>query len=371
MFRKTSLLFTFLFLLTLPSCEEGLRNEQKQVMDVEGEKVELSHARGFEVLKYPGYFEITIKDPFSDNIIQTFSFSETNEEDIDFSVCERIACLSTTHASILASVQATKKIEGLAYADRVKDERVLECLKNGNIRPLAGEGEVDQEKLLAIAPDVFFIYPYDMDDALKYEELGIPYIQIAEYLEPHPLGRAEWMKLFGLLTGNLEIAQKEFKKIEDSYNLAKTKAMLYSELPTVFTGSFYQGKWYAPSGESFVANFIRDAAALYVFSDENGADNIELEMEKMIEKAHNADYWGKVIFSDEMPTKTSFVEEDERLNAFKAFREGQLFICNAAQSDYFGKGIVEPHMMLRDLIEIFHPGTFPKHQVKYFKALEQ
>lgn len=357
------------FVLLLLSCSTvPEKTEPEKAVFVE--TIQPEFAKGFEIFRYEDHDKVIIREPISGRILQEFTLANdpSSQVPVDFSFPGRWSCLSTTHAAMISAAGLEENIVGLAYADRIMDEKLIALLEDGSITDLSGEKEVDDEKLLRTNSDVFFIYPYDMDAAMKYEELGVPLVQVTEYMEPHPLGRAEWIRFFGFLAGEQAESDAIFEQIRTEYLQLKTEAMYYSFIPSVLTGSFYQGKWFAPGGESMVAQFIKDAAGQYVFYDTKGVENITLEMETLLEKAHNADYWGKVVYADSLPPASDFVEDDERLKALKAFREGKLFICNAQTTDYFGAGVVEPQVILKDMINILHPGAHPGYEPKYFKA---
>ncbi len=358
-----SILLISVFLGSCTPHEKGSRNQ------VFGDTLELRYAKGFQVIQYEHYTSIVILDPANNEILQEIELADEkfSPSTLTLNDKSRLACLSTTHVSMLTALGSLNQLCAVAFGGRIQDEAVKSKIDAGTITDIGGEAEVDLELLTQSQPDVFFIYPYDTGDLQKYQESGIPCIQVAEYLETHPLGRAEWLKLFGIVLGKEHLADSLFNAIEERYNEAKMTAALSSSIPSVFTGSNYHGMWYAPSGESFIAEFLRDASSVYVFDDSRGNDNLQIDMEEMIERAHHADFWGKVVFADSLESASSLAESDERLLGFKAFQEGNLFVCNASSSDYFGRGVIEPDEILKDLIHIFHPSIYPNREGKYFQ----
>jgi iron complex transport system substrate-binding protein len=66
---------------------------------------------------------------------------------------------------------------------------------------------------------------------------------------------------------------------------------------------------------------------------------------------------------------------NERYSSFKAFQEGHVYNNNArvnqqAANDYWEMGIVEPHILLADLIKILHPELLPNHRLQYYRRLK-
>ena len=140
--------------------------------------------------------------------------------------------------------------------------------------------------------------------------------------------------------------------------------------PSVFAGSFAEGIWYAPPGNSFIGAFLNDSGARYLFGDVQKTGNVELQFEELFDKAYEVDWWGKVIYEEGDLTLERIRADDERFAELQAFREKQVFYCNAAETDYFGDGVVEPHVILRDLIEIFYPECQEDYENVYFKSIK-
>lgn len=282
---------------------------------------------------------------------------------------DSLACLSTTHIALLDRSKALNTLKGVAFASYVKSEKVLEGLSNGTVTDLSGAEDVDLEKLIDLSPDAFLVYPFGDADYTVYEAEHIPCIPFSEYLEEHPLGRAEWMVLTGLMTGHLQEALSVFAKIESNYNRTAELAASMNNSPSVFTGSFSDDTWFAPPGNSLISRFITDANGSYLFEDEIALGNIEFQFEELFDLAYEVDFWGKIVFEQGPLTLDNILEQDERFAELKAFRDGNIFYCNASDKDYFGEGIVEPDKILSDLVAILHPEFLPEHIPAYFQSI--
>ncbi len=284
----------------------------------------------------------------------------------------RIATVSTTHISLFAAIDQLQLLVGTAFADRIFNPVARQLIDSGHISDLSGEKDLDTEKTLAIAPHIITSYPYGNNQYERLQDAGCIVIPFSEYLETHPLGRAEWIIAAGFLTGHLAEATAVFQEIENRYidlaNQIKTATDL--ETPLVFTGSHANGLWYAPSGDSFMGVFTADAGAQYLFSDRREPGNISLDFEELIVRAMEADYWGKVIFTPGELTLADLRADDVRYAELPAFKKGQVFYCNAAETDYFGDAIVQPDVILADLIKIFHPELLPEHEARYFRVIK-
>lgn len=283
---------------------------------------------------------------------------------------DRIATISTTHIPMLSEVGAIKKLVGGAYLDYVRDPEVLAMISRGEIANIMAADKLDYEQLIALRPEVLLVYPYGGESYERYEKAGIAVLPISEYAENHPLGRLEWIKVAGLITGNYARAERRFKAIRDAYLDVAQKAGTTKEKPLVFTGSFYKGRWTAPAGDSFVARLIEDAGGRYAFADYPGSENISLDFEVVLAQVADAQFFGKVLYSKKKITRVNFLEENARFALLNDFQNDQLFYCNTHQTDYFGRGLLEPHLMLQDLYHVFQHNT-DSVEFHYFMPVEE
>lgn len=279
----------------------------------------------------------------------------------------RMACLSTTHIALLDKLGRLDVVKGVGFADMVINANAHKRIEQGEIKNLTTGDDTDPEVVLSVEPEIFLTYPYGGMNTEKYESNNIICLPVSEYLEEHPLGRAEWIVLIGYLLGEEEKAKSLFTEIQTAYSHLQEKVRFTSTRPSVFTGSYDSGNWFAPPGNSFAAHFIEDAGADYVFSDIHSNANISIPMEEFIMKVYRTDYWGKIVFEKQGLDYNSLFEDDPRISKIEANQSGRIFYCNAAESDYFGDAITQPEVILADLIAIFHPEILPQHQPVYFK----
>jgi iron complex transport system substrate-binding protein len=138
---------------------------------------------------------------------------------------QRIACLSTTHIAMLRKLNKLDLLKGVGFADLVQNAEAKEKIAKGEIINLTTSHDVDAEIVFSIEPEIFFVYPFGNMSYERYAQKNIPCIPISEYLEVHPLGRAEWIKVFGVLLGEPQKAEKTFETISQTYNALKEKAV--------------------------------------------------------------------------------------------------------------------------------------------------
>jgi len=277
-----------------------------------------------------------------------------------------IAAQSTTQMAMIEAIDGLEKLACAAYLDYIKSNAILDLVKTGEVKDISGVGEIDFEKLILCNPDLMLIYPFGYESEEKFKNAGIESVPISEYLEPHPLGRSEWIKMIGWLLQKDNEAEKIFGEIEAKYlDIAKAKNQ---GGPVVFTGSYSGGNWYAPGGDTFMAQFIEDAGGVYLFEDEQVNENITLPFELLYSKAIEADFWSKVVFEKGDLTLDQLAAQDQRFAKLPCFQNSNVFYCNAAETDYFGEGVMQPHLILEDLVHLLNEEDFDHH---FFKPIEK
>ncbi|MGB6036974.1 MAG: ABC transporter substrate-binding protein, partial [Cryomorphaceae bacterium] len=333
------------------------------------EGLRVKYATGFTINTSGDGYSITVRNPQdTTQVLGTYSLNESDTNVISIPT-ETAVLNSTTFAAFFDHLDALNAVKGMTYTDRVKNHRVLDLIESGEIAEMISGDGLDFERLVSLNPDVVFAYSFGEADFSRYEELGIPVVLLMDYKESHPLGRAEWIKVVGCLLGKYDEAVQIFKEVEKKYLAVKNQAMYHSTLPSAFTGSRYGDFWYAPGRDSYIAKFIRDAGATYTFDHIEGQESAELDFEKALITISEADYWGLVVSSEEPFTSKDILEMSPLYENLKAFKENQIFICNTAEKDYFGDAIMEPHLILADLYQIFHPNAESDSTFHYFKPI--
>ncbi|MDR0835500.1 MAG: ABC transporter substrate-binding protein, partial [Tannerella sp.] len=211
--------------------------------------------------------------------------------------------------------------------------------------------------------------PFENGGYGAVEKTGIPVIECADYMETSPLGRAEWIKFIGLLTGKKSEADSLFRTTESNYLEYKSMAENVKKRPTVLVGMKYGAPWYVPSGESYMAEIFRDAGADYIFKDLPGTGGTPLSFETILDKGIHADYW-LIQYNNVNELTYNMLKSDYNSYAqFDAFKNQKLFGCNTNYSLYYEEMPVHPDYLLTELIAIFHPELVKNHNFRYFKPV--
>jgi iron complex transport system substrate-binding protein len=201
--------------------------------------------------------------------------------------------------------------------------------------------------------------------------LGISSVMLSDFMESHPLGRAEWAIFVACLLGKEDMAVAKFNKIAEDYELLKNIAAKYTDKPTVLTGAVYKGSWYVAGGKSLMSAFIKDASAKYLWSDNSDVSGLPLDFEAVYAKGTKADFWINMSYYN---TKNDLALSESKYSDFKAFQSGKLFnyykrSSKNGGSDIFESAIVYPNLVLRDMIQIFHNDKLKPEDLYYYIKL--
>ena len=281
-------------------------------------------------------------------------------------------CMTSLQLSNFTALQALDVVKGITGTKNLFNKEILQRVKDGQVVKIGTEGEFDTELVMAANPDVIFISPFKRGGYDAIKETGITLVPHLGYKELDPLGQAEWVKLVGLFIGKEREANAVFDGIEKRYNDLKQKVVdaKYEVLPTVTSGEMHYGTWRAVGGKNYLAQIFRDAGAEYVINDEETAGE-NLEFEKMYALSANADYW-RILNSYPGDFSYEALKASEPRNElFKAFKEKKVIYCNMKKQPYYEISPVEPDVLLKDFVAIFHPELVEKdYQGKYYRLLK-
>ena len=282
---------------------------------------------------------------------------------------KRTICMTALQLSNFTVLGAHDVVKGLTGTKNLFNKDILARVKDGRIVKIGTEGDFDTEMVLAANPDVIFISPFKRGGYDAIKETGITLVPHLGYKELDPLGQAEWIKFVGMFIGKEKEACEVFAGIEQRYNELKDKTLHIDKRPTVTSGEMHYGNWHAVGGKNYLAQIFRDAGADYVIHDEETAGE-DLEFEKMYELAANADYW-RILNS--FPGEFSYEAlkaSEPRNELFKAFKERKVIYCNMKQTPYYEISPVEPDVLLKDFVAIFHPELVePDYKPRYYQLL--
>src|SRR5688572_4451449 len=285
-----------------------------------------------------------------------------------------IVCTSTTHIPFLDYLGETEKLVGFPTTDYISSEKARRLIDAGKVQELGVDKGLNLERIAMLHPDMVMGYTMNSDygQFKKVEELHVPVVLNAEYLEKHPLGRAEWIKFMALFFNKEKVADSVFVVIEKEYRKTKALTDQAQTKPTVLSGVVYGDAWFLPGGQNYAAKLLRDAGYRYLWDADSSNGFLELSFESVYEKAHDADFWiGVGSFSSLKEIESA----DHRYPRFKPFQQKQVYTSNARKgskggSEFLELGYLRPDIILKDLVKIAHPELLEEHELYFHTKLK-
>ena len=250
-------------------------------------------------------------------------------------------------------------IKSRAQADAKVAHPIMDC--GSSMQP-------DIERIIALHPEALLISPFENSGGYgKLDKLRIPVIETADYMETSPLGRAEWIKLYGLLLGSSK-ADSLFSAIEKEYLQLKAEA---AKLPlglSILTERKTGNVWYVPGGKSTMGILLRDAHARYIFADDTHSGSLSMSPEQIIAKGNQVDVWAFKYFGGNALTKQDLLAEYQGYQAVKAFQTGTVYETDTSCEPYFELTSFHPEILLREFIILSHPEAGDKFgKLRFYK----
>jgi iron complex transport system substrate-binding protein len=376
---------TFLIILVvlIVSCSEERRPDGKNISSVPGI---ISEADRLIIRKLNGYTKVTIVDPWqgASNVSHDYYLVRRGDELPDgidsssaiFVPLRKIICMSTTHIAMISALGEENSIAGISGSNFPFSQSLNEKIEKGLIQDVGYEANLNKELILKISPDLVMMYGIGSESNSytgKIKELGIQILFNADYLETDPLGKAEWIKLFGALYCKEDLAGSIFNSEADSYN--ELKSYISGNInvrPKVMLGLPFRDIWYISPGNSFINRLIEDAGGDYLWKNSVSSFSMPFGIENVYMNALHADYWLNI---GAVKSKDEIVVVDPRLDDLPCFRTGNLFnnnkrLTKKGGNDYWESGALHPHRILKDIAAILHPDLFDGYDLFFYRIIE-
>ncbi|MCD8123506.1 MAG: ABC transporter substrate-binding protein [Lachnospiraceae bacterium] len=274
---------------------------------------------------------------------------------------ENIYLVASAVMDMFVSLDALDSLRFSGFdADSWYIEEAKEAMEAGDILYAGKYSAPDYEQILAegcglAIENTMILHSPEVKEQL--ESLGIPVLVDYSSYETEPLGRTEWVKLYGLLTGHEEEAETafegqlaEFAEIEDAEDTGLTVSFFY--LTT-------NGETNVRKSSDYLAKMIDMAGGSYIFSDlgdedDTASSTMTMQMEEFYASARDADYMiynstidGELSSLDELLAKSSLLEN------FKAVQDGHVY-CTAKN---LYQSSMELGTIISDIYKMLHGET--------------
>ncbi|MDR1682328.1 MAG: ABC transporter substrate-binding protein, partial [Candidatus Symbiothrix sp.] len=263
-------IFSLLLPIVLFACNPSGKETHS---DIAGNDT-IRYAQGFRIETHTDFQILQIMNPWhSGKVLQTYILVPKNEQLPDSlpeglvirTPLQRTVAFSSVVCGMMNELQVLPSLVGVTESQYIVIPEVQKAVNEGNITDVGMAGNPNIERLLMLNAEVVFANPINESSALSIEKLQVPVISCLEWMENHPLGQAEWVRVFGLLFDKQAFADSLFRATEQSYNDLRTLSVNISHRPTVMTEKKYGDFWYQPGGESYFAQLLNAAGADYLF----------------------------------------------------------------------------------------------------------
>ncbi|MBN2731005.1 MAG: ABC transporter substrate-binding protein [Balneolaceae bacterium] len=376
-----SLFLVVLLIAFLQNCNRNTDNPSQNKTPIG--TVDVQYAEGFSINKYEDHTLINVFNAFQDqpDTLRYVLVSRDDElpEDIPDGQIIRtpiqsMIATSTTHIALTDMLDANDVIKGMVGAEYAYSPAIREGFRQGEITAFT-QGEFNNEVALNMNPDLVMISAGQASQYDNYRLLvdsGIAVFVNAEWLETTPLGKAEWLKVMGALLEKEEQANRQFAKVAQRYEQLKSKAEGAEGNPLVINNMPYKGAWFVSGGESFTAQFLKDAGADYPWYNNPSTGGLRLNFETVYEAGLRAEVW---LNPGTAVTKEDILAKDGRFSDFKSFETGRIYNNNkrmspAGGNDFWETGVVRPDLILSDLITILHPEVMESDSLYFYQKVE-
>lgn len=298
---------------------------------------------------------------------------------------ERSAVFIAPHCQLMYELGCQQAIRGVCDLDYINIPDVKKrAALSGNTsaqNPIVNCGSSmapDIERIIALKPEAILLSPFENSGGYgKLDKLHIPIIEAADYMESSPLGRAEWMKFYGMLFGNEEgksngisgscepKADSLFAKIEKEYLSLKAQAAGYTKGLSILTERKTGNVWYVPGGQSTIGILLKDANARYIFEDDQHSGSLAMSPEQILAKGKQVDVWAFKYFGGAPLSQAQLLQEYDGYKALAAFNRGNIYQVDTSTVPYFELTSFHPELLLREFIILAHGERFGK--LRFYK----
>lgn len=348
-------------------------------------KTSIDHAIGFGLVYHNNWKEVQLFRHYND-FIDTVSFALvqrgtpapddfTADRIVEIPV-KRLASMSTTHLGMFEKLDALDVLKGIERTEYVSSAKVKALVAEGAIAELEPSGTINTE--LAVNEGIELLlgvgFPNSQNDAYQeLENAGIPVLLNADWQEKTLLGRAEWMKLLAALLNKEALVNERFGAMEKEFT--EVLAMVEEKVikgPSTITGMAQGDAWYVAGGKSFAYYLLDLAKVDYPWKGSENTGSLRLDFETVYEEGLKADFW---MVPSTAKTLKEVLQADSRYADFKSFKNGNVYniygrYTEGGGNDYYESAVVNPHIVLKDNIKVFHPDLLPDHKLVYYNRLK-
>ena len=321
--------------------------------------------------EYAGFFDVVVGDSLTGivviqpdrNVADTMWFS---------SPMDRLICMSSSHVAALSAIGADSVVVAVSGLRYISDPDIV---RNG-VADIGYDAALDYEAILTLEPDLLVTYAVTGAEpayVAKLRSLGVRTLVLHDHLEQHPLARAEYVRLFGALTGRMEAADSVYHDVRDRYlelsaNVDRTtKVKVLINVP-------YGDAWYIPGQDGYMSQLVRDAGGEILGAVPGESASSVVSLEQAYEYSLEADLW---LNPGPCRTREELAAAHHMFPRFGPMAKGLPIYNNircvneGGGNDFWESGAVRPDLILEDMISIMNhaKGGDPEESLHYYEGL--
>ena len=347
----------------------------------QGDTVPLHYSSNLSLIDYEDYIVAQLRNPWDTaKILHTYVLvdkdqplpQELPQGTLVRTPLSKAVIYSSVHCSLLKDFGALNSIGGVCDLKYIKLPEIEEGCRNGTIADVGDGMNPNIEKIIDLHPDAILLSPFENSGGYgRVEKLNVPIIECADYMETSSLGRAEWMRFYGLLFGKKTEADAMFAAVERNYKDLQELVKPISFAPSVMCDLKTSSTWYTPGGNSTIAKLYSDAGANYIFREDTHSGSLPYPFEVIFEKGQQTDFW---LIRYNQPVDKTYGELEKEFApyaGFRPFKERNIYGCNTNRVPFYEETPFHPDWLLKDLIKIFHPSLLEGYELRYYNKLAE
>lgn len=355
------------------------RGRQSSAPVGQGDTVRFSYARLLTLVRHEGYTEATLQNPWKPGMVLHRYVLVPKDSELPDPLPQgtlvrtplsRSMIFTTVHCAMLQSLHREQAISGVADLKYIKLPWIQQQVSEGRIADVGDGLSPVIEKIIDCHPDAILLSPFENSGGYgKTEELGIPIIECAEYMETSPLARAEWLRFYGLLFGCEIEADSLFALVDSSYHALKAQAARLPSHPLTLMDKVTGSVWYVPGGQSTLGQMVKDAGGRYPWAADSHSGSLSLPFEAVLERAGEADVWFFRYSGQHDITLPELLAEHHGYPQFRAVSQQRVFACDVDRTLFYEETPFRPDLLLRDFILMLHPEQAAQDSLRYYRPV--
>jgi len=346
----------------------GCNNKKEIYKSDKNQNIEF--AKHFKIIKKENKTIVSIIHPDNNTIDKSFYIDKNEPNTIWYNDIKyhtnTIISFSSTFIGLLDKLNELDRIKAVDDKNLIFNKEIIKKINNEIIKELGSPETASTKKIIKTKSELILFSGFgnEFPNEEKLKKLNILCLPIYDWKETHPLGKAEWIKLFGLLTNKEKEAaiyfnnlKKRYLKLKNTYKNAELSAPLFS-------GSVIGDFWYLPAGESYIARLFKDARINYVEKNSPGTGSVSKSFEYCLKNFKKAKYW----LNPGSKSIKLMIDQNEKYKLFDALKQ-KTYCYSHNPNLYWEKSAIEPDSLLMDIIQISHPELNLKRELYFYKKL--